>query len=136
MALPCCPGAAVLVHPSQGQLQGLGETPAVAPAMVRLGCGLTGGIQRQPHHQPLHPAVLAELLQHGEISIKAPSMQRLQRCHGDAEGIAAGQADPLASHIQTQHRAGSGHLSGDPDSGMAWVAPGDAGDPGPDQRSG
>ena len=136
MALTRCPGAAVLVHPGQGQLQGLGKTPAVATAVLGLSRGLPCGIQRQTHHQALNPTVPAELLQHDEITIKASPLQRGERCHRDAKGIATGQAYSPTAHIQTQHRTGLGHLSGDPESGMAWVAPGDASGPGPDRRSG
>lgn len=136
MALSCCPGAAVLIHPGQGKSEGIGQTQAVATAMVSLGCRCTSGIQRQADHQSLHPPVQAKPLQNGKIGLKSPAMQRWQWGHRDSERITPGQTDPATANIQAQNGTGPRHLSGDRGWAMAVADPGDAVGQAPDQRIG
>ena len=132
MAFSSSPGAAVFIDPGQGKLQSGRQTQAITTAMDRLRCRLTGGIQRQTHHQALHPALTAEALQLRKIGIKTAAMQGRQSRHRDAEGVASGQADATAAHIQTQHRTGDRHVSGDRGWGTAMADPAGAGDRTPD----
>ena len=136
MALSGRPGAAVLIYPGQGKSEGIGQTQAVATAMVSLGRRCTSGIQRQADHQSLHPPVQAKPLQNGKIGLKSPAMQRWQWGHRDSERITPGQTDPATANIQAQNGTGPRHLSGDRGWAMAVADPGDAVGQAPDQRIG
>ena len=52
---------------------------------------------------------MADALQQRQIGIETSAMQSRQGRHRDAQGVAAGQADPAAPHIQTEHGTGHRH---------------------------
>ena len=96
------PGAAVFIHPGQGQIEGGSQAQAVTLAMLRLGRGLARGIQRQTHHKPLHRPFTAVGPQNDQIRIKATTTQGSEGRDTDAQGIAAGQADAPPAHIEAE----------------------------------
>ena len=65
------PGAALLIHPGQRQVEGRCEAQAVAMAMLRLRRRRPLGIQRQAHHEALNGAPGAMVPQYGEVGIEA-----------------------------------------------------------------
>ena len=110
MALTRCPGAAVLVHPGQRQLQRCGEPQSIAAAVNGLSRWSPSGIKRQPNHQPPDQAGRAMGLQHLKITLEAATMQWRQRRHRDSERITSRQADAATANIKAEH--GTGRLQG------------------------
>jgi hypothetical protein len=101
------PAAAVLIHPSQRQIQASGsqgpsQPQPVAPAMQRLAGRLLGVVQGQANHQGLHPSLLHQGLEMAQIPFKRAPQQGGQGGDRQAEGVTTGQADAPLTHIQSQ----------------------------------
>ena len=100
--LTCSPAAGMLIDPGNRQIQAARQPLAVAAAMERLLCGTTAAIQGQSHHQRLYPSLAHQLSQPLQIGSKASPGQGRQGRHREPEGIAPGQANAFAAHIQGQ----------------------------------
>ena len=96
------PAAGMFIDPGNRQIQAARQPLAVTAAMQRLLCGTTAAIQGQPHHQRLHPSLAHQRSQPLQIGSKASPGQGPQGRHREAKGIAAGQANAFAAHIQGQ----------------------------------
>ncbi len=75
MALSCCPGAAVLIHPGQRQLQRCSKPQSIAATVHGLSRWSPCGIKRQPDHKPPDQAGRAMGLQQLKIILEAATMQ-------------------------------------------------------------
>jgi hypothetical protein len=104
MAFSSLPSAAVLIHPSQGKAQGLGQAQAVAAAVLSLNCELTSVIEWQTHNESLYRSPLAVVTQHQQIMVKTSSLQRRQGRHRDTERVTSCEADASPTNVQTEHR--------------------------------
>jgi hypothetical protein len=68
--------------------------------------GLAGGaplrIEGQAHHQHLHPPLVHQGQQLGQVPRQGAPGQGWQWRDGETEAITAGQADPPLAHIEGQ----------------------------------
>ena len=103
MAFASLPSAAVLIHPSQGKAQGLGQAQAVAAAVLSLNGELTSGIEWQTHNESLYRSPLAVVTQHQQIMVKTSSLQRRQGRHRDTERVTSCEADASPTNVQNEY---------------------------------
>ena len=102
MALPSGPAAAVLVHKSHRKCQCASQPDSVALTVSGLHGGVSLVIEWETNHQRLHPTFSTELLQLPEVVAERTTVQGIEWCDSQSQGVAACQSDAFAAHIKAQ----------------------------------